>query len=128
MGLGVNPSKTVHIPHQQRAQWRFKLASYDELNEQQKEAVDILPAWFTWRMMTDHWTFGLLTDTGVTIVVDHISRVVQASDGTLWLDVEMASRTPLQGGELTLFTSPTNRTSASISVSHVVAAFELADT
>ena len=89
--------------------------------------MKLLPAWFTWRMMTDHWTFGLLTDTGVTIVVTNIDRVVQASDGSLWLDVELAWKLDLPASE-TLFTSPTERTLASVSVSHIVAAFELAST
>lgn len=48
------------------------------------EALEILPAWYTSRMMTDHWAFGLLTTDGRTLV---INRVLSVSDDGKWMDV-----------------------------------------
>ena len=91
---------------------------------------ELLPAWFTLRMMVDTWFFGLLTDTGVTICIQRIDRIYQAKDGAVWIDVE------LMEGEQSFWTkkivrpflAPTSRLEASINTQHIVAAFELADT
>ena len=100
----------------------------DGISDDVKEATWLLPAWFTTRMMMDTWTFGLLTDTGTTIIISRISRVSRAADGELWLDVNLTVGKPFQGVSGPIFLSPTSRTEASIAVRHIVAAFELADT
>ena len=92
-------------------------------------ACQLLPAWFTDRMMTDNWTFGLLTTTGDTIVISSILNVSVGASGEVWLDVDLM--TPIDGMEMEgmkFFWSPTNRTRASIAARHIVAAFELAET
>ena len=100
----------------------------DEIPDEVKEAASLLPAWFTTRMMMDTWTFGLLTDTGTTIIISHISGVSRAADGELWLDVDLTVNESFHGVPGPIFLSPTSRTAASIAVRHIVAAFELADT
>lgn len=89
--------------------------------------AEILPAWYTSRMMNDYWTFGLLTTTGQMIV---IKRITALSDDARWMDVELAEREEL---DWVLTDKPTNfivafgpeRTSASIQISNIVAAVDL---
>lgn len=87
-----------------------------------------LSAWFYERMSEDSWQFGLLLDTGITLAITHIQNISHAADGSLWLDVEMMSSHPTQYADESVWISPTSRTVASVAVSHIVAAFELADT
>lgn len=97
-------------------------------------ATRLLPAWFTARMMTDNWSFGLLLTTGQVLCIHAIDNIVQAADGSIWLDVEMQSEgswglpddTSISG--VPALVSPTSRTKASVNAASVVAAFELADT
>ena len=100
-----------------------------DFGEEVEEATRLLPAWFVTRMMTDHWFFGLLTDTGIIIGVEHIRSVNLGADGLVWLDVTLLSEPPLQTPPgMNLLIAPTDRTDASIAASHIVAVFELADT
>ena len=112
-----------------------------DMTDEVRAAVELLPAWFIPRMMTDNWTFGLLTDTGITFAISSIDRVHKAADGQLWIDVELIKidigrepffaktyEHPGHPKQLNVVTAPTGRTQASIAVSHIVAAFELADT
>ena len=105
--------------------------AHDEIPDAVDRAADLLPGWFTSRMMTDNWTFGLLIDTGITIVIERIDHIYQAADGQLWLDVTLSDThmyTPMP--ESTVLKAPTRRREASVAVCfwHIVAAFELADT
>jgi hypothetical protein len=104
----------------------------DLVNDDPFKSPEILPAWFTGRMMNDSWSFGLLTITGQIIALERIDNISQDANGTIWLDATMLdSRTNLFGMESfesKIFVSPTERTQISINASHVVAAFELADT
>lgn len=86
-------------------------------------AREILPAWFVDRMMADNWLFGLMMTDGTVIGIQCINRVTQSADGTIWLDVELINH-DFDG----VFVAPTIRLTASINASHVMAAFELADT
>ena len=104
----------------------------DELDDQPtdepehvKLARELLPGWFVDRMMTDHWHFALMMSNGTTIGIHAIHQVWQAADGTIWLDVELMTDNPFS---MTVLTAPTSRTTASINTSHILAAFELADT
>ncbi len=97
--------------------------------EELKQACDVLPAWFVPRMADDEWTFCLLLSTGQGLIISSISSVNRATDGSIWLDVNMIDRTtwgeklPFQKIE-----APTSRKTASVNASHIVAAFEIADT
>ena len=92
------------------------------------EAMELLPAWFVKRMMTDAWHFGLLTTSGTVIGIHQIHRTYQAADGSIWIDVELMSVYPPEVPANSIFIAPTSRTQASINTSHIVTAFELADT
>ena len=91
---------------------------------------ELLPAWFAGRMLSDVWTFGILLNTGVVLVVQCINDIVIDAGGTLWLDITMVekdviSRELMPG--FRLLYSPTSRNNASVNVSQIVAVFELAD-
>jgi len=96
--------------------------------------MELLPAWFSERMMCDQWSFGLMLDTSFVLAIKTIDCVSVDHNGNIWLDVEM-----LESMEFTsltrcgiepdrFITSPTSRTEASVNACHVVAAFELCDT
>lgn len=98
-------------------------------------AEKLLPAWFIRRMMTDRWTYGLMLTSGHVMVIDRISSIRQAADGTIWLDVEMQQKKKDLRLEPELreipsnfkyLLSPTERNLASINAAHIIAAFELA--
>ena len=90
------------------------------------KAAEILPAWYTTRMMRDDWLFGLLTATGQMIA---IKRITAIPDDGKWIDVELADKDdtdlvanyPLQ---LVRAVAP-DRTSASIQIGMIVAAVDL---
>lgn len=89
---------------------------------------EILPVWFTERMMGDEWSYGLMTTAGVVICITSITALHLAADGSIWLDVNLISdEVPSMSG-MTAFCAPTSRTKASINASHIIAAFELTDT
>lgn len=91
------------------------------------EGSELIPGWMLERMMSDNWYFGLLMVTGDIICISEIHKVYESSNGNIWADVILSEEIPysLDGKA---FISPTGRTMASINLSHVVAAFETADT
>ena len=98
----------------------------------ENDECDLLPAWFTGRMMGDSWHFGLLMVTNHLFYVQSITAIRKDANGDLWLDVELwqggnellASKVP----NATFVGAPTSRTSATLNARHIVAALELADT
>ena len=97
--------------------------------EEIQEYIDLLPAWFTERMLSDTWNFGLLMITGDIIVIQNIYRITQDASGNLWLDATLQTDwkdDSIMGHKVVV--APTSRNNISINSSHVVAAFELADT
>jgi hypothetical protein len=94
------------------------------------DAKRLLPAWFIPRMMDDCWSFGLLLITGHTLAIECIEAVHLAADGSLWIDVTMKTGEDvwLRDSPGRLLFAPTSRTTASVNVAQIVAAFELADT
>jgi hypothetical protein len=101
---------------------------YGDFVMSSEEVRELLPAWFTERMIGDVWFFGLLTVDGTIIGIQRIEAIKQAADGSIWIDVQLLDSEPSNSSGKKLFLSPTSRTSASINTSHIVAAFELADT
>jgi hypothetical protein len=91
-----------------------------------------LPAWFTSRMMSDSWFFGLLMQNRTILCIECIDRVWLAADDSLWLDVTMLDSPPPGADSLPkgipVICAPTERNKATIAAAHVVAAFEMADT
>lgn len=89
----------------------------------------LLPAWFVDRMMDDVWSFGLLTTTSAVICISCIKRIHHWLDGCLWLDVELLPNISVELPGLTMICAPTSeRLTASVNASQIVAAFELANT
>lgn len=91
------------------------------------QAAEVLPAWYTSRMMTDHWTFGLLTESGQMVV---INRITALSDDARWIDVELAESDrldwlPKDYPAKFIFAVGPERTSASLQISKIVAAVDL---
>jgi hypothetical protein len=89
-------------------------------------AFEVLPAWYTGRMMDDEWLFGLLTSDGRLIVIKRVKSV--SSDGK-WMDVDLAERSDvsmdLTGYGMPVFAIAADRTSASVQISTIVAAIDL---
>ena len=90
------------------------------------KAAEVLPAWYTERMMTDHWLFGLVTVDGRTIAITSIKAV---SDNGEWMDVELADRDEMamRDDELVdvITAVATDRKRASVKIANIVAAIEL---
>lgn len=89
-------------------------------------AFEVLPAWYTSRMMNDDWVFGLLTVDGRLLVIQRIRSV--SSDGQ-WMDVELLEKNDfardLTGFGVPVFAVAGDRVSASIQISTIVAAMDL---
>jgi len=116
----------METTHEQRP------ASDDKERDAHYEGIDaaekLLPAWFIPRMMDDVWHFGLLLVTGHVMAVGHIDRVRAGEDGTVWIDATMEHGAAWSHENLNFLEAPTSRLKVSVNASHVVAAFELADT
>lgn len=94
-----------------------------------ENVTSLLPAWFTHRMMNDHWVFALLTTSGTTICIENIKNIYQAVDGTIWIDVTLIDPNKILIDDMEKgLVAPTSRTTASINTTHIIAAYELADT
>lgn len=108
----------------------LSISDEDELTEYLPVDNKLLPAWFTERMMSDSWSFGLLMITGDVIAIESIRKITQDANGNIWLDAQLLEHEPfvdnVNGHRILI--SPTSRTGITINAAHVVAAFELADT
>jgi hypothetical protein len=101
------------------------------MSDKNKLKNTLLPAWFTTRMMSEVWNYGLLTVTGDILAISRINNINRDEAGNLWLDAEMVNY-HVRGGDESRITSkilvsPTERTNVSINAAHIVAAFELTD-
>ena len=89
--------------------------------------------WFIPRMMHDTWSFGLLLDNGLIMCITHISDIKEVY-GQQYVDVEMDTSIPAEALHLKRIDSsrfliaPTERTTASVRLASIVAAFDLAST
>lgn len=89
-------------------------------------AAEILPAWYTTRMMSDQWCFGLWTVSGQMIA---ITKIKSLSDDAEWMDVELAEASdlpkPYADNPDVIVAVAADRTSASIKIANIVAATDL---
>jgi hypothetical protein len=119
---GLTGIASAYVSWQQWQKTDRKIAMLSDAGK----VAEILPAWYTQRMMQDHWLFGLLTATGQMIA---IKRITSLSDDGKWMDVELADKDeaaavmdyPL---ELVHAVAGDRRT-ASVQISGIVAAIEL---
>ena len=88
------------------------------------KAAEILPAWYTSRMMQDQWYFGLVTTDGHTIAIGRISAI---SDNGKWMDVELLTSDEVPDDRNTKFITAVadDRRSASIQIEKIVMAYEI---
>ncbi len=88
------------------------------------KVAEILPAWYTERMMQDYWAFGLVMTNGKTVA---ISRITAVSDDKQWMDVELLSEGDFSGieGPDYVFAVANDRTKASIRIDQIATAYEL---
>ena len=87
-------------------------------------ANEVLPVWFTSRMMEDEWFFGLHTVNGSVIA---ISRVTSISDDGQWMNVELLAKSevPQNEDESFITAAADDRRKASVKISNIVAVYEL---
>ena len=105
-----------------------------ELTEDQLPQPDeLLPAWFTTRMMSDVWVFGLIIGPRTMVVISTIHAIRQDANGGLWLDAEMHDDVGFEAeknfpGWNFITAISGDRDDISINASHVIGALELAST
>jgi hypothetical protein len=100
------------------------------------KASKLLPAWFTRRMMSDTWYFGLLLDCGYVVGISCILDIRQDAAGALWIDFEtlenprgcVQGHLPAELMDRMTGTVAEGRNEMTIQASKIVAAFELAYT
>ena len=93
-------------------------------------ALAVNPSWFVDRMMSDEWWFGLVTNQGQIIAINKINSI---SDDGKWLEVRLLTIkelknivTPIEHNIQYLSAVADDRITASVLVSNIVMAFELA--
>lgn len=88
-----------------------------------------LPAWFVTRMTETPGKYGLMLSNGNILAIERILALHTASDGTLWLDVQMVATGDYLPGSLDrrVFTAPSDVLEASVNAGAVVAAFTFAE-
>jgi len=104
-------------------QWKKVKAKIGMLSDAGK-AVEILPAWYTERMMRDQWYFGLVTTDGHTIAIGKITAI---SDDGKWMDVELLTSDEIPDSKDNKFITAVanDRRSASIQIEKIVMAYEI---
>jgi hypothetical protein len=93
-------------------QWQKIKKKIGMLSDASK-AIEILPAWYTERMMLDEWYFGLVTTDGNIIA---ISRIAAISDDGKWMDVELLTKDEVPEEKEFIVAVADDRRSASIQI------------
>ena len=87
------------------------------------QAAEILPAWYTERMMMDQWYFGLVTTDGHTIAIGNITAI---SDDGKWMDVDLLTSDEVPENDTKFITAVADdRRSASIQIGKIIMAYEI---
>lgn len=104
-------------------QWKKVKAKIGMISEAGK-ATEILPAWYTERMMMDQWYFGLVTTDGHTIAINNITAI---SDDGKWMDVDLLTSDEVPDKtDITFITAiADDRRSASIQIDKIIMAYEI---
>lgn len=114
------------------------VSSYISINEWRKvnrkvamledagAAFEVVPTWYTSRMMQDHWLFALHMSSGHLVAINRIKAV--SSDGN-WMDVELATDDEIEHVDKKyrpiVVAVSDDRRSASVKISEIQAAFDL---
>lgn len=100
----------------------------DVYPDKMQEAFAKLPVGIVDRLLGDTWSFGLMLNSGTTVIIDQLEDIVQAADGSLWLEVTLATEAPWTIRKLNkAFLAPTDRKRAAIALASVAAIFEASD-
>ncbi|WP_280563368.1 hypothetical protein [Chromohalobacter sp. 48-RD10] len=104
-------------------QWRKINRKIAMLNDA-GAAIEILPAWYTGRMMMDQWSFGLKTIDGSLIAISTIHAI---SDDGKWMDVELLTEdeVPDLNHSNIVCAVAEDRRPASVQIDKVVAAYDI---
>lgn len=106
-------------------QWQKIKTKVAMINDSGK-ASEVLPAWYTARMMRDDWLFGLLTNDGRIFAIKQITAI---SDDAKWMDVLLAEADEVKGlkfgGGSFICAVATDRVQASLQIAHTVGALDL---
>lgn len=105
-------------------QWR-KIQKKIAMISDAGAASEVLPAWYTARMMQDQWWFALHTTDGALIA---IRRIIALSDDAQWLDVELLTddEVPKLPHDNVLVAVADDRRTASVRIKNIVAAYDIA--
>ncbi|MEM0556340.1 MULTISPECIES: hypothetical protein [Aeromonas] len=87
-------------------------------------AIEILPAWYTERMMLDHWYFGIRTTDGHVIAISQIKAI---SDDGKWMDVHLLTEDEIPNNKNEKYVTAVadDRRLASIQIDKIVIAYDL---
>jgi hypothetical protein len=92
-------------------------------------ARELLPCWFTDRILSEPGRFGALLDTRQVLIIDAIKAVRQAPNGIIWLDAELVVPYRKDGFPWGHFpvvkTAASERAMCSINAARVVAVVEV---
>ena len=111
---------SLWFTHEQWAVVRKKIGMITDYGK----AIEVLPAWYTTRMMTDHWHYGLLTVDAGVIAIQQIKSI---SDDGKWMDVELLTKDEIPKGINEHFVTAVaeDRRAASIQIDKIILAYEL---
>jgi hypothetical protein len=90
-----------------------------------QKMTEVLPVWYIDRMANDNWGFGLLLNFGSILAIERIEGV---SDDGQWLEVSLLAqdgRPDQFNGHKVLYRIAGDRSSASVRVDQIQAAFEI---
>lgn len=87
-------------------------------------AMEILPAWYTERMMQDYWYFGLITVDGNTIAISQITAI---SDDGKWMNVRLLTKDEVPSNTNFEFVTAVadDRRDASVQIDKIVMAYDI---
>ena len=92
-------------------------------------ARELLPCWFTDRILAEPGRFAALLDTRQMLIIDAIKAVRQAPNGSVWLDVEIVVPYRKEGfpwGHFPVLKSCSpDRATCTINAAHIVAVVEV---
>lgn len=110
---------SLWLSNEQWKKIKAKIAMIDDVGK----AIEVLPAWYTGRMMTDYWAFGFVLESGKTIAIRRIKAI---SDDGKWMDVELLEPSErFENNQDILMAVADDRTSASVQIHKIVMAYEL---
>lgn len=64
--------------------------AYDSsINENLREKIHLLPAWFCERMVSKDGLYAVVLDGGISVAINRITAIHQDTGSRIWIDVQM---------------------------------------